>query len=160
MYRPSKAHSLFTAIAISCGLASAQSFPAETLYSTYIDHGFYASGLLLSTQNVKVGSPVTVSCPGTGTCTIQADQFIQLGNTFCEGVCPGDVTIGFYVDGVACTDEQIVGVVPSSFYQVEATSELQNNVSPGYHTVEIYVRSSSGTGAVYNYNTNFRVYKP
>jgi hypothetical protein len=156
---------LVAAVVFMCHcLASAQSAPPETLHATYIDHGYYANGLNVSNGvDAAVGSPVTINCPGPGACTIQADQFIQVGlvGISCgEFPCfPGQLTVGFYLDGVAAIDEQIVGVVPASGYQVEATSELQNGVSPGSHTVQIFV-NCGGNGAVFNYNTNFRVYKP
>jgi hypothetical protein len=133
--------------------------------ATYIDHGYYGAGLSIpANQNVKVGNPVSVFCSGSGTCTIQADQFIQVGGGCFEGACGlGQFLIGFYLDGVPDIDAQIVGLAPpyqSNYYQVEATSELQNNVSPGWHTVQIYVSATANGTLVYNYNTNFRVYKP
>jgi len=142
---------------LSRGLASAQS--AETLEATYLDKGYYPTGLNIGTARTAVGPVVTVDCPGTsGTCTIQADQFIQVG----DGSTSGQLfTVGFYLDGVADGDEQIVGSIPlSGTYMVGATSESQTGVAVGTHTVQIYIYAREQTGSVYNYNTNFRVYKP
>jgi hypothetical protein len=52
----------------------------HVLQATYIDSGYYGSAGLYAPANVStpIGNPLTVSCPGTaGTCTIQADLWIQ-----------------------------------------------------------------------------------
>jgi hypothetical protein len=143
--------------ALNCGLASAQR--KETLEATYIDKGYLPTGLNIGTTRTPVGPVVTVDCPGTsGTCTIQADQFIQVG----YGSASGNMFIvGFYLDGVNVIDEQAVGSIPTNdTYLVGATSESQAGVAVGTHTVQIYIYALDKTGSVFNYNTNFRVYRP
>ena len=144
---------------LSCGLAAAQTTPIETLYGSYVAHGYYGTGLQVAPagKNVALGQPIVVVCPGAGTCTIQADHFIQVSGACCGA---GDFTIGFYLDGVAMPDEQIAGsATPAPPYQVETASELQNDVLPGKHTVRPYVRTTGGS-VVFNYTVTFRVYKP
>lgn len=139
-----------------CGLASAQN---HWLVRTYIDQGYYASGRTIpANQNTVIGPVVPIVCPGTsGMCTIQADHFIQEGKGMSMG---NQFVIGFYLDGMPVTDAQIVGCTPSDgSYLVAATSERQSMVAPGMHTVQTFVWSMNGA-SVFNYNTNFRVYKP
>jgi len=143
-------------LVLACGLASAQN---HVLYQTYIDQGYYSNGLPIpaGNQHTFVGPVVNVNCPGTsGTCTIQANQSIQhagssVGNTF---------QIGFYLDGSPAINLQEVGETPSDgSFLVSTTQELQAKVPLGKHTVQIFVMSLEGC-SVYNYSTNFQVFKP
>ncbi|MGA2593181.1 MAG: hypothetical protein ABSH32_24970 [Bryobacteraceae bacterium] len=144
------------AIVVMChGLASAQ---ALKLAATYIDAGFNGDGLSIPAgENTVVGPVVNITCPGTsGSCTVQADQFIQVGLGSATG---NQFSATFLLDGTAILDGQIMCSTPSDgTYQVCSTSEYQTKVALGTHTVQISVSSKYGT-YVFNYNTNFRVYK-
>jgi hypothetical protein len=145
------------AVVLSCGLASAQN---HRLVETYIDHGYNAAGEAIPGGSIRtaVGPTVTVVCPDTAvSCTIQANHFIQVGH----GKATGNLyTVGFYLDGVANGDEQILGSTPSDgTYLMGATSEFQTKVAVGTHTVQTYVYSLDPT-YVFNYTTNFQVYVP
>ena len=153
-----KASLLITAMVVtSHGLASAEALKLE---GTYIDHGYDEAGQAIPGGSVRtaVGPVVAVSCPGTsGTCTIQANHFIQVGHGSATG---NQYTVGFYVDGVANGDEQILGSTPpDGTYSIGATSEFQSGVTPGAHSVQVYIYSLDPT-YVFNYTTNFEVYKP
>jgi hypothetical protein len=143
-------------VVMSHGLASAQSLKLE---GTYIDAGFNGDGLPIPAGgNATVGPVIDITCPGTsGKCTVQADQFIQVG---LGSVAGNQFSVTFLLDGKAILDGQIVCSTPSDgTYQVCSTSEYQGGVSVGAHTVQISVSSKYST-YVFNYNTNFRVYKP
>ena len=88
---------------------------------------------------------------------MQADHFIQVGLGSTTG---NQFSATFLLDGNPILDGQIMCSTPSDgTYQVCATSVYQTGVKPGAHTVQISVSSKYGT-YVFNYNTNFRVYRP
>jgi hypothetical protein len=141
-------------VVLGCGLASAQN---QALERTYIDQGYYKSGLAIppGSERTVVGPEVTITCPGTTTCTVQADQFIQEGDGSTTG---NESLIGFYIDSLEAAEQQVGETPADDSYQVFSTSELVE-VAAGTHTVQIYVYSNHGM-SVYNYATTFRVYKP
>ncbi len=141
-------------VVLTCGLASAQS---RTLRETYFDTGFLNGFSVPPATITTIGPVVDIVCPGTGTCTIEADHSIQSGPGNATG---NSVTIGFMLDGNALNNSQVVGVVPTNgTFLVLSTTELEFNVSKGDHTVQTFVYSDDGM-PIYNYNTTYRVYKP
>jgi hypothetical protein len=139
-------------------LASAQIARKEKLASTYIDAAYLNGSLSVGTQRTAIGPVLTINCPFTTTCTVQADQFIQVGGDLQAG---DEFTIGFYLDGSYVADEQQAGQPPTDgLYTAGAVSEYQTGVTPGNHTVQPYIYSVFGKAKVYNYNVNFRVYTP
>jgi hypothetical protein len=127
---------------LSCGLVSAQS---HRLAKTYIDYEYYGSGQAIPGGSVRtaLGPVADIVCPGSGTCTIQANQFVQVGRGTASG---NEYTVGYYLDGVANCDEQILASTPQDgTYAIGATSEFQANVSAGKHTVQTYIYSLDPT---------------
>jgi len=145
---------LAAAVAVNCGLASAQ---ALKLDATYIDSGFDGDGISCPPGvTTTIGPVVDIGCPTGTTCTVQADQFLQVGLGSTTG---NELSAGFYVDGVGVPDGQIICSTPSDgTYQVCSVSQSEANVTAGKHTVQIFVNSKYQS-YVFNYNTNFRVYK-
>jgi hypothetical protein len=104
-----------------------------------------------------IDAATTVLCPGTsGTCIIQADQWIQLVN----GVTGNKVAICFYVDGTAVDGCYYTGETNSDgTYSQQSTSHASNAVPFGKHTVQTVLYTLDGATVSF-YNFNYRVYKP
>jgi len=102
-----------------------------------------------------IDSPITVSCPGTsGTCLIQADQWIQVD------FVPGDaIAICLYVDGVSVNDCYSDGGASSNPFTMCSVSQGKV-VSHGSHTVQTQVYDFNGGSDYVYYNFNYSVFKP
>ncbi len=100
-------------------------------------------------------SAITVSCPGTsGTCLIQADQWIHLDEL------SGDIIgICLYVDGTEVNGCYIQGSVANFVWTMESVSQ-GIAVSHGNHTVQTYVYDVNGGSTLGYYNVNYYVFKP
>jgi hypothetical protein len=128
-----------------------------TLQGTYIDSGFYgASGLAVPrNKSTAIGKPLSVDCPSSRSCTIEADLFIQSGLMDVTG---NQYSLCLSVDGALAPNCQIVGSTPADrTYSVGSTSQLVTGVTPGEHVVQAYVSSVKGS-KVFNYTSNYRVY--
>lgn len=131
----------------------------HVLQGTYYNNGNYLAAVPASTYT-PIDTQLTVACPGTtGTCTIQADMWIENGNVSTSGnlnqVC-------VYVDGNpapnACAWS--TGQTPSdgTFVNTSASDSI-SGVTHGNHTVQTYFISANGAWITY-YNSTYRVYKP
>jgi len=143
-------------VVLTCGLASAQN---HALQKTYLDTGYYESGLSIPAKTwTAVGPVVDIVCPGTsGTCTIEAIHSIQVAG---PGTAGNTVQIDFMLDGKNQVLAQQVGEVPTDgSLRVFSAIEVESNISPGNHTVQTSVWSVDGAD-VYNYETSYQVYKP
>jgi hypothetical protein len=164
MHRFFKASTLIALIGASLGIysfLSAQAPPSsvkESLQGTYIDEGYYQGGFTTeATVDTPIGTPLAVTCPGSTTCTIQADMFVQSGGTHFSG---NTYAICLWVDGVRGPNCQDVGsTAPDNTYLVGSTSQLVAGVTPGNHVVQTYVGAKNGM-IVFNHTSNYRVYKP
>ena len=122
----------------------------------YINSGVFGTTIAAATFT-PVDAPITVVCPGTsGSCLLQADQWIQTGagsTTFNE------FALCFYVDGVAVNGCYFNGSTPSDSSFVMGTASQGKSVPHGSHTVQTYIYSLNG--AFMNaYNFTYRIYKP
>jgi hypothetical protein len=140
---------------LTCGLASAQN---HVLKSTYIDAGYYGSGLEIPSGNkiTPVGSVVDIDCGGSTTCTLELDQSIQQTAGTTTG---NEFQIGFYLDGQPQETFQQTGETPADESSVVSSTHEFLTIAAGAHTVQIAVESAKGC-YVDNYSTVFRVYKP
>lgn len=102
-----------------------------------------------------IDSSITVSCPGTtGTCLIQADQWVQFG--FASGDA---VAICFFVDGASvngCYNEG--GASAGAFTMYSVSQGI--TVTHGNHTVQTQVYDFNGGSEYLYYNFNYSVFKP
>jgi len=104
-----------------------------------------------------IDSATTVSCPGTsGTCLIQADQWVQW-------IVPSNDDIGIWllVDGSdvnGCPINSSVATLTGS-YTVNTFSQGKT-VPFGNHTVQTFVYDNSGGTVLAFYNINYNVFKP
>ena len=104
-----------------------------------------------------IDSATTVSCPGTsGTCLIQADQWVQW-----DVPSNDDIGICLLVDGAdinGCPINSSVATLTGSF---TVNSISQGKTVPfGNHTVQTFVYDNAGGTLLGFYNTNYYVFKP
>jgi hypothetical protein len=140
---------------LTCGLALAQN---HVLKATYIDAGYYGSGLQIPSSNetTPVGSVIDIDCAGHTSCTLELDQSIQQTAGTTTG---NEFQVGFYLDGVAQETFQAVGETPSDLSSLVSSTHEFLTIPAGTHTVQIAVESTNGC-YVDNYSTVFHVYKP
>jgi hypothetical protein len=121
---------------------SYDNFPVE------VDAGFQA-----------IDSPLTVVCPGTsGTCTIVAEQNLQLSGT----TTGNRWSTCLAVDGVYSSEPYCpyMGYVPSDgSFTTGSFSQAFSGLPVGRHTVQSFLYTFSG-GSRSIYSIHYRVYKP
>ena len=107
---------------------------------------------------VALDNPLDFTCPSGGTCTVSAEENVQV-----RGTTSGNKwAICAAVDGsfMAEPDCPYLGIIPSdnSFL---AGSFVQNtsNVAPGHHTLQTFVYTDNG-GDRGVYNITYRLYRP
>ena len=130
-----------------------------TLQGSYIDAGYYgANGLSIPRNHyTPIGKPLSVNCPGPGgSCVIEADLFIQSGKSDVTG---NQYNLCLFVDGASAPNCQIVGSTPADYSITNGSTSQQATVSPGAHVVQAVILSYKGT-FVFNYTSNYRVFKP
>ena len=130
----------------------------HALQRNYFSSGSFFGASLPAATYSAVDSAQTVVCPGTsGTCTIQADHWIEL-----QGSTAGNEAWGcLAVDGVLDPNCGFLdNKIPPDGGWVQATSShLVSGVPAGTHTVQTFVNSLLGVNAAY-FNINYRVFKP
>ena len=122
----------------------------------YINSGVYGTTILAATFT-PINAAITVTCPGsTGTCLLQADQWIQTGlgtTTFNE------FAICLYVDGVNTGNCWYNGSTPSDTSFVIGTTSSGKTITHGNHVVQSIVYSNNGAFMSY-YNFTYKIFKP
>ena len=120
----------------------------------YINSGLYGATIPAATFTL-IDAAITVTCPGlTGTCLLQAGQWIQTGG---GSSTSNEFALCFYVDGVSlpCYYD---GSTPSDGSFVMGTVSQGISVAHGNHTVQTYIYSNNG--AFMNlYTFTYRIYK-
>ena len=138
--------------------ASAATAANHVLKGTYVD--LNASTVTLPAATLTpLGNPVTVSCAGTGTCTIEGDMWVQ---NFSGSTTSNWFVLCLYVDGkpVDTYCYGYAGTTPSDGSPVMGTSSQSlSGVAAGNHTVQTYFWSREGSTAQYGHFT-YNVYKP
>jgi hypothetical protein len=100
-----------------------------------------------------------VTCPGSGTCTIEADMWVDNYNS--SKPTGNATTICLYVDGVqtsGCAYETSE-TPPDGSHVHASTSQPMSGLAPGSHTVQTYFYAAEGAFVEY-YTANYRVSKP
>jgi hypothetical protein len=132
---------------------------SHVLEKTYNNNGLYGPISVPALSYTPIDTPLTVVCPGTsGTCTIQADMWIENGGQTSTG---NQNSICLYVDGHPspfCSYD--AGETPSDggFVQT-STSQSVSGLAHGNHTVQMYFSTDDGVAVLY-FNSTYRVYKP
>jgi hypothetical protein len=112
-------------------------------------------GPLTAGVATPIDAVTTVTCPGTsGTCTIYADQDVQLtANGSTLGIC-------FLVDGTTVNGCYFTAITPANGDVVQNhTSQGISGVPHGTHTVQTAQYSQTGGFYIY-YSAIYRIYKP
>jgi hypothetical protein len=127
----------------------------HVLQGTYISNGNYNADV-----NPETYTPITpqliVDCPGTGTCTIEADMWVQNSN----GTEQSPNSVCFYVDGIQSGGCPYAGgATTSGYFETLSSSWPVSGLAAGEHTVQTYVYSVHGEFVGF-FNVNYRVYKP
>ncbi len=139
--------------------ATAATAANHILKGTYIDTINGTQVTIPAQTFTAVGNPVTVSCPATGTCTIEADMWAQnLGGT----TTGNNFHLCLYVDGTAVNPYCFgyAGVTPSDgSVLMGSSSQSLSGVAAGSHTVQTYFWSAGGCVVQYRHFT-YNVYKP
>ena len=112
------------------------------LKSTAISQGF--SDAYIPAGLVALDAPTTLNCPGTTTCTFEADQNVTLAGPTANNkwlICT-------QVDGSSMTEPDCLtplGKVSSNaFYGSGSFAQSQSGISPGSHTVQTFVYTDFG----------------
>src|SRR5579871_2695609 len=113
----------------------------HTLRGTYFNSGAWQGVPFPGGNAAKpVDNLITVECPGTSTCTIEADVWVEEGDAPLAsqgGLC-------VYIDGITylCLDNNYSqpGIVGNFAMTVNFTG-----LAPGTHTIQSYLYSGSGT---------------
>src|SRR5271169_6284893 len=145
-----RARLLFVVVVVFA--ASAATAANHVLKGTYIDS--VESYLTIPVETLTaVGDPVTVSCPGTGTCTIEADMRVQ---NFGGTTTGNNFDLCLYVDGKAVDTYCFgyAGVTPSDgSVLMGSSSQSLSGVAAGSHTVQTYFWSAGGCVVQYRHFT-------
>jgi hypothetical protein len=125
----------------------------HVLKGTYISVG---SNVALGAGFTNVDAVNNVVCPGTsGNCLIQADLFLQVGNTTAAS---NRVAACFLVDGVYASCPYNGETLVNGHYSTYTYSSGLT-VPHGTHTVQTQAYTDFG-GTAANFNFTYRVYKP
>jgi hypothetical protein len=127
----------------------------HTLRGTFDNSGTWSGDTFPGGNMAQpVDNQITVDCPSSSTCTIEADVWIEEGDATVAsqgGLC-------VYIDSIAynCADNNY-----SEPNIVRNFSEIINftDLAPGNHTVQSFLYSGSGT-RVWDYFTTYRVFTP
>jgi hypothetical protein len=127
----------------------------HVLQGTYISNGNY-NGDVSGATYTAISPQLIVDCPGTGTCTIEADMWVQ--NSHGTDQTPNSVC--FYVDGVQSGGCPYAGgATTAGYFETLSSAWPVSGLAAGEHTVQTYVYSTDGEYVGY-YTVNYRVYKP
>ena len=130
----------------------------HVLKGTYINNGNYNANVPAATYT-PIDTKLTITCPGSGTCTIEADMWVDNYNS--SKPSGNSTTICLYVDGVqtsGCAYETSE-TPPDGSHVHTSTSQPLSGLAPGSHTVQTFFYAVDGAFAEY-YTVNYRVYKP
>jgi len=104
-----------------------------------------------------IHGPITMTCPGTGTCTLEAAQNVQV-----QGAGGGAWAICTQVDGFFVSEPScpFLGSVPTDgSFGAGSFAQSASNLGPGNHTVQSFI-FTSGAANLSIYNIVYRIYKP
>jgi hypothetical protein len=127
----------------------------HVLQGTYISNGNY-NGDVAAETFTAISPQLIVDCPGTGTCTIEADMWVQNSN----GSEQTPNSVCFYVDGNPSGGCPYAGAgTPVGFFETLSSAWPVSGLAAGEHTVQTFVYATHGEFVGF-YTVNYRVYKP
>lgn len=130
----------------------------HSLQRNYLSSGTLAGAFLPGFTYEPVDNQQVVTCPGTtGTCTIQADHWIELEGSTLNNEAWGCLAVDGVLDpNCGYLEDKIP---PDSSWLQVTSSHFVRGISPGPHIVQTFINSTNGVNAAY-YNINYRVFKP
>jgi hypothetical protein len=124
----------------------------HVLKGTYIDGG--AISVAFETPGGGLDTPAAITCPGTKSCTLEAEQVVFVGGSNNQyGIC-------LYVDGKVISAGCLYsgrGAADGSFAMTTITQAT--TLTPGPHTVQTFLATDVIMDARY-YSATYRVYQP
>jgi len=108
---------------------------------------------------VAIDAPLKFNCPSGTTCTVSADQSVQLGGNTSDfnGFSICTALDGNFMQQPPCPS---LAVLPSDgSYFFGSFVQSASNVKSGAHTIQTFVFTNS-PATVYIYNFTYRLYKP
>jgi hypothetical protein len=128
----------------------------HVLKGTYLTYG---PGPIVAAETLTaIGPALTVSCPGTKTCTIEADVLAQVGNSAGSA---NYVYLCATLDGVGAAYgcQQGSGMTVINTYVNLPTSFFFSGVAAGTHSVQMMIYAVNAFEVAY-YSSTYRVYTP
>jgi hypothetical protein len=113
------------------------------------------SGVSIPAGTFTLVDQQSMTCPGPGTCLYTADEWVQ--------ILPSAATswgVFSELDGNFMTGEGPTNTVDSSEFVTTSWSENSSHVNPGSHKIQTYVILEDTSGTLFNYNLNYRIFKP
>ena len=110
---------------------------------------------------MPVDQSQSVECPANpGTCTIEADMWVETGNTFDLG-SPNDFAICAKVDGILLNREcfEVANTPNDGSFITGSRADFGAGFAVGTHVVQTFIVSIHGA-AVQQYNVVYRLYAP
>jgi hypothetical protein len=107
---------------------------------------------------VALDAPLKFTCPAGGTCTVSAEQNVQVRGT----TSANKWAICTQVDGAFIAEPNCpyLGVIPSdSSFLAGSFTQNVSAVAPGNHTLQTFVYTDNG-GDRAVYNITYRLYRP
>ena len=141
--------------------APAAQFPTSgphMLKATYVSSGSL-NVKVLPAGDMPVDAVQTITCPGTtGTCLIQADAWVQVGES---GTAGNEVALSLFVDGKEVNATGFYGSeIPLDYNWIQTSTSISvAGIPVGVHHVQMHMYTDFGASANY-YNINYKVFKP
>ena len=98
----------------------------------------------------------TISCPGPGTCLYMADEWVQVGTGAATTWAVFSTLDGNFMTGGGPYQYANAGELTTASWSESAV----RHVNPGNHTIQTFVVLNETPGTMYDYNFNYRVFKP
>jgi hypothetical protein len=127
--------------------------PKETLkYERFL---FGSSGVALAVGGLTLIDQASLTCPGPGTCTFTADEWLQVKASTTSNWAVASELDGNFMSGGGAFQGEI-----GTNYAVGSWSESSKHVAAGTHLIQTfgYMRDNPGTAGEYNFN--YRVFQP
>jgi hypothetical protein len=114
------------------------------------------SGLSLPAGSFTFIDGVSYFCPGFGSCTYSAEEWAQIFNSSSNNWAIATTVDGVFMSGGG----PFLGQPTIGDFSANSWSEHSGHVGPGFHSVLTFIFMRDNPATAFNYNFNYRVYKP
>jgi hypothetical protein len=104
-----------------------------------------------------VDAATNLRCPGTRTCTFEADQNLQVFSSTSTAWAICTSVDGNFMAEPSCPYLGLAG--GTGFFQTGTFAQSMSGITPGTHSVQTFVYSDNGLD-VYNYAFVYHIYTP